>query len=59
MKYIKGGKYTEAEVGKYLYAVKEGQSREGRQYVRIKLSSGHDVTLYDWYTTLRGRWMNN
>ena len=27
IKYIKGGKYPEAEVGKYVYAVREGQSR--------------------------------
>ena len=28
MKYIKGRKYPEAEFGKYVYAVREGQSRE-------------------------------
>ena len=30
LKYIKGGKYPEAEVGKYVYTVREGQSREVR-----------------------------
>ena len=43
LKYIKGGKYSDAEVGKYVYAVREGQYIEGRQYFRMD----------DWYTTLR------
>ena len=58
LKYIKGGKYPEAEVGKYLYAFREGQSRKGKKYVRIKLSVAHDKTWDDWYTTIRGHWMN-
>ena len=58
LKYIKGGKYPEVEVGQYVYAVREGKSREGRKYVRIQLSVAHDVTWYDWYTELRGSWMN-
>ena len=56
-KYIKGGKYPEAEVGKYVYEVREGKSREGRKYVRIQLSVAHDVTWDDWYTTLIRSWM--
>ena len=44
MKYIKYVKYPEAEVGKYVYSIREGQSRKGRQYVRIQLSISHDVT---------------
>ena len=55
LKYTKGGKHPEAEVGKYVYAVREEQSRESTQYVRIKLSVAHDVTWDDCYTTLRGR----
>ena len=47
MKYIKGEKYPKAEVGKNIYAVREGEYREGRQYVRIKLSIAHDVTWGD------------
>ena len=30
LKYIKSGKYPESEVGQYIYAVREGQYREGR-----------------------------
>ena len=44
LKYIKGGKYPEAEVGKYTYAFREGQYRKGRQYVMIQLSVAHDMT---------------
>ena len=44
LKYIKGGKYSEEEVGKNAYAVREGQSREGRKYTRIQLSVPHYVT---------------
>ena len=44
LKYIKRGKYPKAEVGKYVYAVREGKSREGIQYVRIQLSVAHDAT---------------
>ena len=58
MKYTKDRKYPEAEVGKYVFAVREGQSREGRNYVRIQLSISHDVTWNDWYTILRGRRRN-
>ena len=54
LKYIKGGKYPNAEVGKYLYDVREGQSIKGRQYVRIQLPVAHDVTWDDCYKTLRG-----
>ena len=57
MKYIKSGKYPNSEVGKYVYAVREGQSIEVRQYFRIQLSVAHDVTWDDWYTTLRRRCM--
>ena len=57
LKYIKGGKYPVAEVSKYVYATKEGQSREGIQYVSIQLSVSHVVTWDDWYTTLISRWM--
>ena len=57
MKYIKGGKYPDAEVVKYVYAVREIQSLEVIQYVRIQLSVSHDVTWGDWYITLRSRWM--
>ena len=57
LKYIKGGKYPEAEVGKYVYAVREGQSRDGRQFVMIQLSVAHNMTWYNWYTNLQGRWM--
>ena len=57
LKYINGGKYPKAEVGKYVYAVREVQSREVRQYARIQLSVAHEVTWEDWYTTLRGIWM--
>ena len=57
LKYIKERKYPEAEIGKYLYAVREGESREGRQYVGIQLSVAHDFSWGDWYTTLQGRWM--
>ena len=35
MTYIKDGKYPKAEVGKCVYAVREGQYRELRQYIRI------------------------
>ena len=38
--------------------MREVQSREGIQYVRVQLSAAHDVTRDDWYTTLRGRWEN-
>ena len=58
LKYIRGGKYPKAEVGKYVYAVREGQSRERRQYISIQLSLAHDVTWDYWYTTLRGNYMN-
>ena len=51
LNYIKGGNYPKEEVGKYLYAVREVKSREGRQYVRIQLLVAHDVTWDDWYTT--------
>ena len=54
MRYTKGGKYPEGEVGKYIYAIREGTSRERRKYGRIQLSVAHDVTWDDWYTTLRG-----
>ena len=54
MNYIEGGKYPEVEFGKYVYSVREGQSREGRQYIREKLSLVHDMTWDDWYTILRG-----
>ena len=37
LKYIKGKKYPEAEVGKYVYILREGQFREGRQYATIQL----------------------
>ena len=56
LKYIKGGRYPKTEVGKYVYAIREGKSREGRQYVSIKISLDQDVTWDDWYTTLRGHW---
>ena len=36
LKYIKGGKYPEAEVGKYLYAFREGQSIEGKNMLGLK-----------------------
>ena len=58
MKFIKGGKYPEAEIGKYVYAAREGQYRQVRQYVTIKISVAHDVTWDNWYTTPRGRWKN-
>ena len=51
LKYIKGSKYPEAEIVKYLYSVIEGQYIEGRQYVSIQLSVAHDVTWDGWYTT--------
>ena len=57
LKYIKGIKYREAEVGKYVYAVREGKSIEGRQYVRIQLSVAHDVIWDNWYTTHKGHYM--
>ena len=57
MKYIKDGEYPNAEVGKYIYAVRQKQSREGRQYVRIQISVAHDVTRENWYKTPRGRCM--
>ena len=56
LKYIKGWKYSKEEFGKYLYAVREVKSREGRQYVNIQLSVAHGVTWYDWYTTSRELW---
>ena len=31
MRYTKGGKYPEAEVGKYVYSVREGQSIKGKK----------------------------
>ena len=57
LKYIKGGKYPEVEVGKYIYVVRKGQSIEGRQYVRNQLLIAHDVTWNYWYITLLGQWM--
>ena len=36
LKYIKGGKYLNAEVGKYVYAVREGKSREVRKMLGLK-----------------------
>ena len=57
LKYIKGGKYPEAEVEKYVYSGIERQSREVLQYVRIQISVTHDVTWDNRYTTLRGQWM--
>ena len=57
LKYIKGGKYPKVEVVQYFYAVREVQSIEEIQYVRIQISIAHDVTWYDWYTILRGIWM--
>ena len=44
LNYIRGGKYPEAEVGKYVYAVREGQYIEGIHFVRIQLLVAHDVT---------------
>ena len=38
LKYIKGGEYPNAEVGKYLYDVIKGKSRKVRQYVSSTLS---------------------
>ena len=58
MNCIKSGKYPEAEVGNYVYAIIEGQSIEGRKYVRIELSVAYDVTWDYYYTTIRDRWMN-
>ena len=58
MKYINGGKYPEKQVGKYVYAVKEGKYCKGRQYVHIQLSVDHNVIKDYCYTTLQGRWMN-
>ena len=52
-----GWKIPEAEVGEYIYSVREGQYREGKQHVRIQLSVAHDMTWDNWYTTLRGRCM--
>ena len=57
LKYIKGGKSTKEKDGKHVYIVRDGKSREGRQYVRIKISVAHDVTWEDWYTPLRGHWI--
>ena len=57
MEYIKGVKYPKAEVGKYVYAVREVPSREGKQYVRIQLSVAHGVIWEECYTTLRVRFM--
>ena len=57
LKYIKDGIYLEVEVGKYVYAGREGKPRDCRQYFRIQISVVHDVTWYDWYITLRGRWI--
>ena len=57
LNFIKGGKYPEAEVGKYVYAIREGQSRYVRQYLSIQLLLVKNVTWNDWYTTLLGRWM--
>ena len=42
----------------YVYAVREGKFREGKQYVRIQLSVSHDLKWDNWYTTLQFRWMN-
>ena len=56
MNYIKGGKKPVAEVGKYVYDVREGKSRESRQYVRIQLSVDYNGTWEYWYTAIRGRW---
>ena len=56
--YIKGGKYPKAEVRKQVYAVREGQFREGRQCVIIQLSVAYGVTWDELYTTLRGHNMN-
>ena len=53
----KGCKYPKTEVGKYVYAVREGKSRESRQYVSIQLSVAHEMAWDDWYTTLRGLWI--
>ena len=44
LNYIKGGKYPEAEVGKYIYSVRYRRCREIRQYVRNQLSVAYDVT---------------
>ena len=44
LNYIKVGNYAKEEVQKYVYTIREGQSRKGRQYVRIQLSISHDVT---------------
>ena len=57
LKYIRGVKYLEAEVGKYVFVVMEGKYREGRQYVSIQLSVAHYTTCDDYYTTLKGRWI--
>ena len=55
LKYIKGLNYPGTEFGKYIYAIREGQSREGKKYDRIQLSVAHEVTWVECYTTLRGR----
>ena len=47
LKYIKGGKYPKSEVGENVYAVREGNFREGIQYVGIKFSVYHEMTWDD------------
>ena len=47
LKYIKGEKYPDEEVGKYVYAVRDRQYIEVRQYVKIQLSVVHDVAWDD------------
>ena len=56
LKYIRVGKYPEVEVGKWVYAVREGQYCKGRQYIQIQIYVAHGVTWDNWYTTLRGQW---
>ena len=45
MKYIKGGKYPNVEIGKFVYAVREVQYISVIQCVGIQLSVYHGMTL--------------
>ena len=47
LKYIKGEKYPEAEVGKYIHAIRAVWYREGKKYVRIQILVAHDITWDD------------
>ena len=55
---IKGGKYPESQVAKYVHYFQDGKmERAGKRYARIQFSITSDVVWNNMWNNLRVRWM--